>query len=136
MKPAVTIIVLFMLSACASQGERPVDSEEQAIRDFIAARGLESLDRMRSDDAGNWEKIASKFIIYRARRSQYLVEFIRRCHELDDYSRIVADQRRDSHYIYARFETIRGCQIAKIYALTEAEEVELEQLGETPGSRN
>ena len=125
-----------LLSACATQDGRPVDAEEQAIRDFIAVRNLEELERMRSDAGDGWDRIAGKFIIFRSRRNQYLVEFTRRCKELEDYSRIIADQRRDGGYIYARFETLRGCRIAKIYALTEAEEAELEQLGETPGSRN
>ena len=129
-------LLLISLFACASQDGRPADEAEQAIRDFIAVRNLEELDRMRSGDSDGWEKIADKFIIFRTRRDQYLVEFNRRCHELDDYSRIVADRRRDSGYIYARFETLRGCQIARIYGLTEAEEAELEQLGDAPGSRN
>ena len=66
----------------------------------------------------------------------YLVEFARRCYELRDNTRIVPDQRWDASKIRARFDTIRGCRVAKIYALTEAEIAELENIGEAPGSRN
>ena len=36
----------------------------------------------------------------------------------------------------AKFDTIRGCRIAAIYALDEAEAAELKNIGEAPGSRN
>ena len=53
-----------------------------------------------------------------------------------DNTRITPDKRWDSNKIRARFDTIRGCRIGSVYALTEAELAELESIGEAPGSRN
>ena len=80
--------------------------------------------------------IGDQFVIYKGRRDEYLVEFARRCHELYDNSRITPDKRWDSNVVRARFDTIRGCRITAIYALDEAEVVELKNIGEAPGSRN
>ena len=49
---------------------------------------------------------------------------------------VVADVRRENNTIRARFDTLRGCRIDKIFALTEADVAELKSLGEIAGSRN
>ena len=100
-------------------------------------RGLRSVLRyeIRTDTSNSWEELNNYYLIYKARRAEYLVEFTRKCWELDD-QRIIADKRWDARTIRARFDTIRGCRIGKIYALTEGESLELRELGETPGSRN
>jgi hypothetical protein len=61
---------------------------------------------------------------------------VRRCHELKDNTRITPDKRWDTNIVRAKFDTIRGCRIAAIYALDEAEAAELKNIGEAPGSRN
>jgi (p)ppGpp synthase/HD superfamily hydrolase len=139
MKTAVVMAATLFLAACASQDEKEEASTQdtgQAVRDFIELRELEELDALRSGTNDNWRQLDDTFIIYSGRRDTYLVEFSRRCHELTDNTRIVPDKRWDSNKVRARFETIRGCRIAKIYGLTEAEVAELENLGEAPGSRN
>jgi hypothetical protein len=125
MKVASLVFAGVLLGACAAQGEKESTSRQdqvQAVRDFIEVRDLE-------------EPIEDHFLIYEGRKSFYLVDFDRRCWELSDNSNIVADERREHNKIRARFDTIRGCRIHRIYALTEAEAAELENLGETPGSR-
>ena len=130
---------LALLAGCAGQDEKDDPSTQdigQAVRDFIELRELEEVDQMRSGTRDSWSEIDETFIIYNARKDSYLVEFARRCYELRDNTRITADQRWDASTVRARFDTIRGCRIARIYALTEAEVAELRNIGEAPGSRN
>ncbi len=139
MKTASLLIVASLLIACAAQDEQEAKStqdEVQAVRDFIEVRDLEELDKMPSTSSDSWHAIGDRFLIYKGRRDSYLVEFNRRCYELEDDTRIVADKRWDSHNIRSRFDTIRGCRTHQIYGLTEDEVAELENIGEAPGSRN
>lgn len=132
------IVALGLLAACAGQNsKRGMSTEDtvQAVRDFIEVRGLEDLDLIATRSTDSWQSISDYFLIYTGRRAQYLVDFGRRCHELSDNRRIVADERWDNK-IRARFDTIRGCRVINLYALTEAEAAELESIGESPGSRN
>jgi hypothetical protein len=136
---ALIVLALVCLSACATQDESRQSREDPvtaAIRDFIDVRQLEEADNMATGSNDGWMTLNDRFIIYNGRRDSYLVEFVRRCYELTDNSRITPDRRWDSNYIRAKFDTIRGCRIAAIYPLTEAEIAELENIGETPGSRN
>ena len=139
MKIAASIAAGFFLAACASQDEQAEESTQdvtQAVRDFIELRELEELNALRSGTNDSWQALDDRFIIYSGRRETYLVEFVGRCYELSDNTRITPDKRWDAHTVSAKFDTIRGCRIRKIYGLTEAEVVELENIGEAPGSRN
>ena len=139
MKLVTLLMATVVLAACATQDEAAKQSSQdtaQAVRDFIEVRDLEELPKMASGSRDRWTDIEEEFLIYEGRRETYLVQFYRRCRELNDNTRIVADKRWDSNNIHARSDTIRGCQIEKIYALTEAEAAELESIGEAPGSRN
>jgi hypothetical protein len=139
MKNIIYLLGLILLGACAGQDEKDDPSTqdiEQAVRDFIELRELEELDSLRSGNNDGWSLIDETFILYTGRRDTYLVEFARRCWELRDNTRIIPDKRWDSSNVRARFDTIRGCRIHRIYALTEAEVAELENIGEAPGSRN
>jgi len=139
LKKAAAMAAAFFLAACASQEEQAEESTQdmnQAVRDFIELRELEELDRLKSGTNDGWQQLDDRFIIYNGRRETYLVEFIRRCYELNDDTRITPDKRWDSNTVRARFDTIRGCLIARIYGLDEAEVAELENIGEAPGSRN
>lgn len=136
------VMLLFaavLVAACATQDEKTHTSTQdqvQAVRDFIDVRELAELDKMPTSNSDSWTAIGERFLIYEGRRATYLVEFSRRCFELGDNTRIVADKRWDANNIRSRFDTIRGCRIHQIYALTEAEVAELENIGEAPGSRN
>ena len=123
------------VSGCATHERAVTQDEEQAIRDYILVRGLEEVDRMRSSSSDSWEELDEYFIIYDARRSAYLVEFYRACYKLNE-NRVTPDLRREANTIRARSDTIRGCLVDKIFALTEADVAELKSLGELPGSRN
>jgi hypothetical protein len=139
MKIAAAIAAAFFLAACASQDEKAEESTQdvnQAVRDFVELRELEELDALKSGTNDSWQQLSESFIIYSGRRETYLVEFSRRCYELNDNTRITPDKRWDTNAVRAGFDTIRGCRIAKIYGLDEAEVAELENIGEAPGSRN
>ena len=139
MKIAAVIAAAFFLAACASQDEQAEESTQdvnQAVRDFVELRELEELDALKSGTNDSWQQLDDRFIIYSGRRETYLVEFGRRCYELNDNTRITPDKRWDANRVRARFDTLRGCRIAKIYGLDEAEVAELENIGEAPGSRN
>ena len=139
MKTTLSVVALVLIAGCASQDEQETLSRQdvtQAVQDFIEVRELESLDQLRSGTNDGWTAVGDQFVIYKGRRDEYLVEFARRCHELYDNSRITPDKRWDSNVVRARFDTIRGCRITAIYALDEAEVVELKNIGEAPGSRN
>ena len=135
MKNKTVIAILVTLTACAAQEEATTQDTEQAVRDFIAVRELAETREMRTSNSDHWEEIDENFIIYTARREAFLVEFTRRCYELNQYP-VVADERKSANVISARFDTLRGCTIARIYPLTEGEVAELLAIGESPGSRN
>jgi hypothetical protein len=124
-----------ILTGCASSGDTITKDTEQAVRDFIVVRDLETTEKIRTANDDQWQDIDQNFVLYLKRKEAYLLEFSRRCHELNEYP-VVPDVRDSSNTIRARFDTLRGCRIAKMYALTEAEVVELREIGESPGSRN
>ena len=131
---ALTILTTMLIAACASQEQQETQDTEQAVRDFIAVRGLPEGDKIRTDGNDSWEKIDLNFVIYKKRNEAYLIEFARRCRELDE-TPVVADVRRNNE-VRPRFDTLRGCRIAKLYPLNDAEVIELQDIGESPGSRN
>ena len=135
MNRLVFATVAMLVSGCATQERAVTQDEEQAIRDYILVRGLEEVDRMRSSRSDSWDELDEHFIIYDARRSAYLVEFYRACYKLNE-TRVTPDLRREANIIRARSDTIRGCRVDKIFALTEADVAELKSLGELPRSRN
>ncbi len=124
-----------LVSGCATQERAVTQDEEQAVRDYILVRGLEEVDRIRSSNSDSWDELDEHFIIYDTRRNAYLVEFNRACYELNE-NRVTPDLRREANTIRARSDTIRGCQVDKIFALTKADVAELKSLGEVAGSRN
>jgi len=140
MKQPVMAIALIALCACAAQdapqkvtGE---DVQNQAIMDFVNVREIAEVDKIRSRERDGWDELTMTYIIYKARRDRYLVEFARPCYELRDNTEITPDYRSDSNAIRARFDTLRGCRIARIFALNQDEADELKNIGEAPGKRN
>ncbi len=131
MKAIMLCAMSALLLAC---GPQTTQRDERAVTDYVAVSELEETDRIRTDARDGWELISDRFLLYKTRRQDYLVEFRRICHEIRDH-RVVPDVRRDHSYIRARFDTLGGCQIDKIYALTEGQSAELAELGEAPGDR-
>lgn len=133
---AALVVAAALVTGCATQTTEEVADKNQAVRDFIDLRELESLAKIRTDGYDGWETITTTYLIYKTRRADYLLEFARPCWEIHDRSRIVPDDRSDPNIIRARFETLRGCRIDAFYALTEAESAELKHIGDPPGSQD
>lgn len=142
------IIAATLLSACASTST-PMPNNT-AVEDFIAAADLEDTRSLRRRSADRWTAINEKYIIYTARREQYLVAFQRdcpalveglQCREVSGVIRGPADMlgcmdvRTGTNDLRAGFDTLRGCVISEIYPLNEGQAAELKNLGlsETPG---
>ena len=135
MNKNIALFAVALLTACAAQERATTQDTEQAVRDYIDVRELAEVDQMRTSNRDHWQKIDQNFIIYEARREFYLLEFVHRCPELDQYP-VVPDVRKSGNTVRARFDTVRGCHIAKLFPLTEGDVAELKAIGESPGSRN
>jgi len=135
MNKTSVLFAAVLLSACAAQDRATTQDAEQAVRDFIDVRELAEADDMRTSNRDHWQDIDQNFVIYEARKEAYLIEFVRRCYELDQVP-VVPDVRKSGNIVRARFDTLRGCRIARMYPLTEGEVEELKAIGESPGSRN
>lgn len=136
LKLVLVPFVAVTLAACASQEEKPPASRQdmtQAVRDFVAVRELEPLHAIKVNNTDSIKKISGDFILYKGRQANYIIEFVRHCDELDDYPVITPDRRWDLKTLRTGADTIRGCRIENIYALTEAELLELMNIGDVPG---
>jgi len=140
MKHIVVVVVMIALSACATKDNSQKQTVEriknQAILDFIEVRGLQEADKIRSTERDGWDSVTMTYIIYKARRDRYLLEFSRPCYELRDNREVTPDIRANPNVIRAKFDTLRGCRIARIFPMTQEEADELKNIGEAPGNRN
>lgn len=136
MNKAIFVLVFLVVAGCATEQEQKEDPVTQAIVDFIEVRDLEEVDAIASGSTDSWKELGLEYLLYTGRRDEYLVEFAHPCYELRDMSRVTPDYRWDANSIRARFDTIRGCRIGRVFKLTEAEVAELENIGEAPGARN
>lgn len=132
MKHALAI-ALVLLAGCTVG---PPKLDKQAVEDFIEVRQLPEAELIHTDNSDGWRVLNNYQLLYTARDGKYLIVFSRICRELTDDRIITPDIRRNGNQIRARFDTIRGCQIGNIYQLSETDALELEQVGEAPGSRN
>lgn len=130
---AGAVCVLVLLAACAAQEETVGRDAEQAIRDYIEVRALPALPKISSSNYDRWDELDGKFVIYATRHEYFLVEFARHCYELQE-TPVVPDVRRERNVLRARFDTLRGCRVHRIYALTENDVAELLALGRPVGS--
>jgi hypothetical protein len=122
-----------LLAACAGQQLTDTSKVEEAVRDYIEVHQLPEVDKLRSSRFDHWTEIDRNFLVYETRDEVFLVEFGRACYQLDE-TPVVADIRHDQDTVYARFDTIRGCRISKLYAVTENDVAELTALGESTDS--
>jgi len=129
--PALVTVAL-VLGACATGYD---EREIEAVRDYIAAAQLEELDSIRYFQQLSYRVVNDQFVTVPTRTGDYLVEFARICRELRElrFRPDMVDVRDDNRTLRARFDTIRGCRIEKIYAITEAQRDEIEEIGDAPG---
>ncbi len=132
MKPILAVILLALASACSTVQDQ---QEIEATRDFVVANELARVDQIRLYEQLNHRVINEYFVTVETRRGSYLVEFHTRCRALTqgEFQPHMVDIRRDPARVRARFDTIRGCIIGKIYEITKEQREELRQLGDAPG---
>lgn len=123
-----TVLLAALLPGCAAQ---PEQDNDDPIADFIVVSELEPQDVVRFRQQFNFETLTEEYVILRARDDYYLVEFARRCRELNR-NEITPDLRYDRNVLRAGIDTIRGCRIEKIFAIDKGQAEELEYFGETP----
>lgn len=117
-----------LLQACAP--ERVAD-ENVAIDDFIAVSELEPVKVARFRHQYSYKQITEHYIIAMTRDEYYLVEFKRRCRELNMLP-IAPDERFERNKLRAGVDTIRGCYIGRLFAIDKAQAEELENIGREP----
>ena len=132
MKPLHAVALLALTSACSTTLD---EQEIEATRDFVVANQLPEVDEIRLYEQLNYRVINQYFVTVETRRGDYLIEFNTRCSALTqrEFQPHMVDVRRDPNRVHARFDTIRGCIIGKIYEVTEEQREELRQLGDAPG---
>jgi len=134
MRLTCLVSVLTLMAGCSSTPQVAV--ETQTVRDYVEVGELEDVKHIRVYSHDSWSYLTEYFVLYEARTSDYLVEFRRRCPELRDNAVIVGDHRYDHNRLRVNEDTLRGCRIGKIYPLTEAQVIELRNLGKGPGEGN
>ena len=133
MNKILIVSALLVVAGCSSTTQRP--QEIEAVRDYVAAAELEEVTDIRLREQLHYTYVNDRFVTIDARRGDYLVEFNRDCWELrqTQVSGGMVDVRDNHNVLRARFDTIRGCRIGKIYEITEAQREELTALGDAPG---
>ncbi len=133
MNKILILPALLAVAACSSTSQRP--QEIEAVRDYIVAAELEEVTEIRMREQLSYTYVNDRFVTIDTRRGDYLLEFNRDCWELrrNDFTPEMVDVRDSPNVLRSRFDTIRGCRIAKMYEITAEQRVELTALGDAPG---
>jgi Family of unknown function (DUF6491) len=112
--------------------------ETEAVRDFIYANDLEEVEQIRFFQNYTYTYVNDNYVTIPTNSGDYLVEFTRTCPELRQmhFTSEMVDYRDDNRNLRARFDTIRGCRIGKIYQISEEQMDELSALGDAPGEES
>ena len=132
MKTSV-ILLAIMVVGCSSTPQAP--REIEAVRDFVIAAQLEEVSKIRLRQQMSYTFLNIRFVTIATRRGDYLVEFQRDCRALTnvEITPDMVDVRANRNVLHAKFDTIRGCRISRIFELTDAQSAELKVLGDAPG---
>ena len=132
MKVHLLAAAAVLLSACAS-GYEP--QEVEAVRDYVVAADLKEVDQVRLYRQMSYTYVNDHYVTVPTRRGDYLVEFAGNCSELRrrDFSPEMVDTRDNRNILRARFDTIRGCRIGRIFEISDEQRKELRDLGDAPG---
>jgi hypothetical protein len=124
--------VLIALGACASEPLYSVPAEE-TVANYARVAQLDQVNLIRKGGHDSWQYINDRYIVYRGRSDDFLVEFRRNCDGLTDNSWLPADYIHDHRNMRAGEDTFRGCIVEKIYPITNDQRIELRHM---PGQRN
>ena len=133
MNKILILPALLAVAACSSTTQRP--QEIEAVRDYIVAAELEEITEIRMRGQLSYTYVNDRFVTIDTRRGDYLLELNRDCWELrrNDFTPEMVDVRDNPNVLRARFDTIRGCRISKMYEITAEQREELTALGDAPG---
>ncbi len=133
MMKTVFLLTTMAVGGCSMTTQTP--REVEAVRDFVVAAELEEVAEIRLWRQMSYTHLNVRFVTIPTRRGDYLVEFQRDCRELNriDITPEMVDIRANRHVLRAKFDTIRGCRIDRIYEISEAQSEELKVLGDAPG---
>ena len=129
MKLLATVVLLVLFGGCATSSEPEISG---AVSDYIMAAELEDQDSIRTMGKYGYHVISQRYVTVQTHKENYLVEFVRRCHELEQYE-VTPDIRYEKNSLRSRFDTIRGCRIGRIYSIDKGQAEELKNLGDAPG---
>jgi hypothetical protein len=127
-----TVVAGLALGACASDPLYVAPAQE-TIEDYVIASQLQDVDLIRKTDRDSWQYVNDRYIIYRGRPNEYLIEFSHGCDSLDDNGRLPPIDIIHDHRNIRPTDTIRGCIVDRIYAISSNQRRELRQLGQPAG---
>ncbi|MDX1517779.1 MAG: DUF6491 family protein [Woeseiaceae bacterium] len=132
MKRFCEALALVVLAGC---GTLMNEQEIEAVRDFVVTNELQEVDEIRLYEQLHYNYVNDYFVTIPTRRGDYLAEFNTRCRALSsqEFTPEMVDRRYSTHLLRARFDTIRGCHIGKIYKISREQREELRNLGDAPG---
>jgi len=125
-KRTIAAVLLTLLAGCATQAG---PSADDPIADFIAVSELAELRTVRMRQQFSYTEVTERYVILKAHKDRYLVEFRRRCRELNEYE-VTPDRRQDRNVLRSGIDTIRGCIIDRMFAIDIGQAQELEHLGQ------
>ncbi|MDJ0748069.1 MAG: DUF6491 family protein [Woeseiaceae bacterium] len=133
MRTLLLLFVLILVGACAGQSTK-LENQNTAIRDLIEVNELEEVDVVRFVRQLDAYEINAYYLILSERKKKYLLEYRQRCAR-DFLGRVEPDVRYEAKAIRPKIDTFRGCRIHAIYAIDDALEGELKQIGKAPGEK-
>lgn len=125
-------IAASILGACAVDPVY-VPPAEQTVQDYVTAAQLQETYEIRKGDRDSWQYINDRYVIYRSRLADYLLEFTGSCDRLTDNSVLPPADLIHDHRRLRAADSFRGCIIETIYEISDAQRVELRNLGHSPG---
>lgn len=133
MSKSFLLLAAVLVAGCSSTSQP--SREVEAVRDFVVAAELVEVSEIRLWRQMSYTYLNNRFVTVPTRRGDYLVEFTRDCRALTstEIMQDMVDVRQNANVLRARFDTIRGCQIARMYEISEAQSDELKVLGDAPG---
>jgi len=124
----LAVLSVTLLHGCAPP---QVADENVPIDDFIVVSELEPIKVARFRYQYHYTQLTEHYIVLVSRDDYYLVEFRRRCRELNMLP-IEPDVRYERNTLRAGADTIRGCAIRRIFAIDKSQAEELKSIGKGP----
>lgn len=129
MKLLFAVCALLFLIACASSSAPPpLGRHVESVQDFVIVNQLPEVEMIRHHEVIKFLYVNDYFVVLPAGRDHYLIEFRSPCNAMHrrNWTGDMIDIRVSAKVLHADYDTIRGCNIDKIYELSEAQ---LEELG-------